>query len=108
MATYTAESPTETGLIAAQRSPANGDKIPGGVTLVITNNNAGSLTLTITTPQTVHGDLTVADRTVTVATTQVAFVRIPNDSTYVSASDGLVTLATWSVTSSVTYAVIGS
>jgi len=109
MATYLAESPTETGLAATPRTPANGDKIPGGVTLYVENANAAVLTLTITTPKVLSGDLTVLDRVVTVpATTGKRWFRIPNNDIYVDPADGLVTLATFSVTASVTYYVIGA
>lgn len=107
MANYAAEAPTEAGLAATMRSPVNGDTIPGGCTLFIKNTNAAALTLTITTPKVLHGDLAVADRTVTVpATTGERFVAIPSDDAYVDPATGLVTLATWSVTTGVTYAVL--
>lgn len=107
MANYPAEAPTESGLAPTARTPVNGDTVPGGCTLWIENANAAALTLTITTPKLLHGDLAVADRTVTVpATTGRRAVAIPSDDAYVDPLTGLVTLATWSVTASVTYYVL--
>lgn len=106
MATYAAEVPTEQGLAATYRTPANGDLVPGGVYLIVKNGNAAVLTLTIVTPESRHGDLPVTDRTVSVpATTGERIVYIPNDSTYVDPVTGLVTL-NWSVTATVTYAIL--
>lgn len=105
MATYPAESPTETGLAATPRTPVNGDKVPGGCTLVINNANAAVCALSITTPKQLQGDLAVADRAVSVPNGTLRFVKIPNNDVYVG-DDGLVTLATWSVTASVTYYVL--
>jgi hypothetical protein len=107
MANYAAETPTEQGLAPTARTPVNGDTVPGGCTLYVKNTNAAILTMTITTPKSVHGDLAVGDRVVTVpATTGERFFAVPNDDTYVDPLTGLVTIATWSVTSGVTYYVL--
>lgn len=107
MATYPAETATEQGATPTPRTPVNGDLVPGGVVLVVENANAAVCNITITTPGLRHGDLAIADRTVTVpANTGRKWINIPADSDYVDQTTGLVTLATFSVTASVTYYVL--
>lgn len=107
MATYAAQSVTDAALAATYNAAANGDKVPPGVLLHVKNANAASLTVTINTPKTLRGDLQVDQRTFTVpATTGERFFRVPDDDTYRDPTDGLVTISTWSVTASVTYAVL--
>jgi hypothetical protein len=79
------------------------DQLAGGqgVKIIVNNQNAGSCAVVLTTPETVEGTLAVADRTVTVPTTQIWEIPVPsryNDST------GLATI-TFTPNTSVTYAV---
>jgi hypothetical protein len=106
MANYPAEFPTEQGIIPTQRTASASDTVPGGVILDITNANAGTVTVTITTPPLVAGDLAVADRTVSFLTGANKYVYIPNNSTYVDPVTGLVTVG-FSPNTSVTFYVIG-
>lgn len=106
MATYAAQSVTDAALAATYNPAANGDKVPLGSLLHVKNANGAVLTVTIDTPKTLRGDLNVDQRTFTVpATTGERFFRIPDDDTY-RGTDGLATISTWSVTASVTYAVL--
>ena len=107
MATRATESVPTTGLAATYNAASGGgDRVSPGAIVHVKNGNAAILTVTISTPLTLDGDLTVADRTFTVpATTGEKFVKIQNDTTYRDPTDGLVGLS-WSVTSTVTFAVI--
>lgn len=106
MANYAAEFPTEQGIIPTMRSASASDTVPGGVVLDVRNANAGTLTVTIVTPQVIRGDLAVTDRTVSILTTANKYIFIPNTEAYVDQSTGLVTVQ-FSPTASVTYAVMG-
>lgn len=83
---------------------AGGDRVRPGVVLHIKNANAASTVLTMVTPATVDGDLAVADRTRTVVNGTEAFLAVPKDQAYRD-GDGMVALS-WSVTASVTFAVL--
>jgi hypothetical protein len=73
-----------------------------GVKIIVNNQNAGSCTVTLVTPETVEGTLAVTDRTVTVPTTQIWEIPVP--ARYNDATSGLATI-TFAPTTSVTYAV---
>ena len=105
MATYGPQSPTSQGLIPTYNPAGANDRVPPGVLLHITNANASSTVLTIITPGTFDGNLTLADRTVTIANATSQFVRVPNTDVYRDPADGLVGIQ-FSVTASVTYAVL--
>jgi hypothetical protein len=107
MATYSPQAPDDHGLAANYNAAAGGgDRVPPGVLLHIKNTNAAVLTVTLTTPGTVAGDLAIPDRTFTVpATTGERFARLTPYDVYRDPADGLVGLG-WSVTSGVSFAVI--
>lgn len=106
MADRSAQTFSETVLnatyYAATAGP--GDRVYPGNVLHIKNANAAPTVLTMVTPATVDGDLAVADRTRTIANGTEAFLSVPRDAAYRDA-DGQVAL-TWSVTASVTFAVL--
>ena len=110
MATYAAQAIPKTGLNATYNAAAGGgDRVPPGSIVHVKNGNASALTVTIVTLDTADGDLAVTDRAQASigATTGMAFIRIPTGWPYVDPADGLVGL-TWSVTSSVTFAVVSA
>lgn len=74
-----------------------------GVFLAVKNADSGPHTVTLATPQTVDGDLAVADRTVTVAAGKVQF--IPVTDRYRSTTTGRAAV-TYDGVTSVTVAVI--
>lgn len=86
---------------AAYAAVTASDTLPGGqgVFLHVKNANAGAVTVTIVTPESVDGDLAVADRAVSVATG--AELMIPVQSRYNNLSTGVATV-TYSPTASVT------
>lgn len=105
MADRNAQSFTETVLQATYyAASAGGDRVRPGAVLHIKNGNAASTVLTMVTPATVDGDLAVADRTRTITNGTEVFLAVPKDQAYRDA-DGMVAL-TWSVTASVTFAVL--
>ena len=73
-----------------------------GVFLAVKNADASSHTVTLATPQTVDGDLAVADRTVTVAAGKTRF--IPVTDRYRDPSTGRCAI-TYDAVTSVTVAV---
>ncbi|MFC5996949.1 hypothetical protein ACFQE5_22315 [Pseudonocardia hispaniensis] len=103
MATLAIQSIVNTGvnpaLVAAS---AGGDKVaPGaGVFLEVANGGAAPITVTLVTPQTVDGDLAVADRAVSVPNGESRLIAVPA-SLYRNPSDGLASI-TYSDTTSVT------
>lgn len=105
MATRTAQKATSS-LLAPTYHPASagGDKVPPGSLLHVRNGGAGSTDLALVTAQVHDGDLAVADRINTVAAGGEGFVRVPRSAVYIG-SDDLVDL-TWTVTTSVDFAVI--
>lgn len=106
MATYSAQKVGSTGLAATYNAAASGgDRVPPGALLHVKNANAAAVDLTLATPIVHDGDLAVADRVVSVpASTGERFVRVPDNTVY-RAADGLVDI-TWSVVTSVTFAVL--
>lgn len=108
MATYGPQQVPSTGLAPTYNpAGAGGDRVPPGALLHVKNGNAAALTLTLTTPLVLDGDLTVQDRAISgiPATTGERFVRVPTNEVYRDPADGLVGLS-WSVTASVTFAVL--
>lgn len=97
---------TETPLVATYyaASGGGGDRVHPGTVLHVKNNNAATVTITMVTPGVVDGDLAIADRTRTVTNGTEAFIAVPKSQVYRDA-DNMVGL-TWSVTSSVTFAVL--
>ncbi len=96
---------TETVLNATYYSAsAGGDRVHPGVVLHIKNANAAPCVLTMVTPGTVDGDLAIADRTRTITNGTEGFIVVPKSAAYRDV-DNMVAL-TWSVTSSVTFAVL--
>jgi hypothetical protein len=75
-----------------------------GVYLIVKNANAGACTVTLVTPETVDGDLAVADRVVTVVAT-TGYSIIPITSRYRDPTTGRATI-TFSPTATVTACVI--
>lgn len=80
------------------------DTLPGGqgVKIIVNNQNASSCAVVLTTPETVEGSLAVADRTVTVPTTEIWEIPVP--SRYNNSGTGVATI-TFTPNASVTYAV---
>lgn len=85
-------------------SGGGGDRVRPGVVLHIKNANAASTVLTMATPAVADGDLAIADRTRTIVNGTEAFLAVPKDHVYRDI-DGMVGL-TWSVTTTVTFAVL--
>jgi len=105
MATRPTETIDNDGLLATYfAASAGGDKVtPGaGVGIHVKNANASPTNVTIVTPGTVDG-LAVADRVVAVTNGTDQFIAVPE--LYRDPADGLAAI-TWSVTASVTFAVI--
>jgi hypothetical protein len=107
MATYTAQAIPKTGLNATYNAASAADRVPPGSIIHVKNGNASSLIVSIVATDTADGDLAITDRACTsiAATTGMAFIKIPNVWPYYDTADGLVGI-TFSVTPSVTYAVI--
>lgn len=102
----------KTGIVFATQAtlslaPASTDRVPPDVIMLVRNGNAAGLTVTLVTVDTADGDLSVGDRTQTsiALTNGLGLIYIPNRWPYVDPADGLVAV-TFSVTSSVTYALI--
>lgn len=106
MATLTTQVIVEAGiaLSASAATATTGDKLAGGegCFLYVNNGSGGATVVTITTPETVHGGLAVADRAVTVATGAIELIEVP---AYYNAGDGLATVVC-SVVTSVTIAAL--
>lgn len=108
MATRTPEAVTTSGRVPTfYAADAAGDRVPPGdsTMIYVKNRSAGSINVTLVTPQTFEGDLATADRVNAVATGEAGdrFIAIPD--TYKDPADGLVGL-TWSAAPSVTFAVV--
>jgi hypothetical protein len=104
MAIVDIERVTSSGITATvNNAAAGGDQVRPGAILRVSNGSASPITLTLVTPQTVDGDLAVADRVVTIAnaaTKYVAATEIYRDKT-----DNLVHM-TWSAVTTVTFEVV--
>jgi hypothetical protein len=87
---------------------AEGNRVPPNVRLTVVNGGGSSVTLTIATPGTARGGLSIADRAVTVGTgvfpVNAKAVDVPA-SMYMQA-DGYCHLS-WSETTDVLFAVLG-
>jgi hypothetical protein len=108
MALVSAQAIPKAGLNATYNAAsAGGDRVAPGSILHVKNGNAAGLVVTLVTLDTADGDLAVTDRASSsiAATTGMAFVAVPRGWPYLDPADGLVGI-TWSVTSSVTFAVI--
>lgn len=104
MATVTTEPVPTTGLNAtANAASVGGDKVRPDSIIRVINGSAGSITVTMVTPQTVDGDLAVADRDVVVPAGEARYIRATT--LYRNLADGLVDI-TWSSETSVTFEVI--
>jgi hypothetical protein len=105
MATVATEPVPTTGLDATANAatPTTGDKVRPDSIIRAINGSGGAVTMTMVTPQTVDGDLAVADRDVAIPAGEHRFIRAT--ATYRNPADGLVTI-TWSATASVTFEVI--
>ena len=89
MAVLTAQVITSSGITPAVVTPAGGgDKVPVGTKVRVANNSGGSMTVTVTTHQTVDGSLAVADRVITVPDTQTR--KFLAAELYRNPADGLV------------------
>ncbi len=96
---------TETVMQATYYSASpGGDRVRPGNVLHVKNGNAAPVVITMVTPAVVDKDLAVADRTRTVTNGTEAFLGVPTDQACRDA-DKMVALS-WSVTSSVTFAVL--
>lgn len=108
MATVATQFVPSTGL-AANYNPASagGDRVAPGSIIHVKNGNGGTLNVTFDVILTLDNDLAVSDRVISgiPATTGERFIRVPNNNIYADPADGLVKI-TWSVTASVTFAVI--
>jgi hypothetical protein len=105
MADRSPQSIGETVLVATYYAAgAGGDRVHPGDVLHIKNANASPTVLTMVTPGTVDGDLSIQDRTRTIANGTEAFLTVPRSQAYRDV-DGMVAL-TWSVTATVTFAVL--
>lgn len=68
MAALTSQTSDSTGTILIfNNCAAGGDTIPFGSTAVFRNTDAATVTVTMVTPDSIDGDLAIADRTHTVA-----------------------------------------
>jgi hypothetical protein len=104
MATVSTEPVPTTGLEAtANAASAGGDKVRPDSIIRVINASGADVDVTMVTPQTVDGDLAVADRVVTVPLGEARYIRATT--TYRNPADGLVSL-TWEATASVTFEVI--
>lgn len=89
MAVLSAQSVTSAGITPTVVTPAGGgDKVPVGAKVRVANNNGSSITVTVTTHQTVDGSLAVADRVITVPNT--ATRKFLASELYRNPTDGLV------------------
>jgi len=104
MATLTTEQVTSSGLAATPNpAGASGDKVrPGSIVRVI-NGSASSITVTMVTPGTYDGDLSITDRTVTVPAGAARYIAATE--AYRSKTDQLVSI-TYSATATVTVEVV--
>jgi len=104
--TITKQAISRSGLVATYEAAASTMEyaVSGENAIIhIKNANAATLTLTITTSKTIDG-LAVADRTVTILTTEEHFIGPFNKTDYADSGD-LIQIA-FDITSSVTVAVL--
>jgi hypothetical protein len=108
MATIATQAIPSTGLNATYNNASGtGDRVAPGSIIHVKNGNGSALTATFDVVLTLDGDLVVGDRVISgiTATTGMWFLKVPNNQIYADPADGLVKI-TWSVTTSVTFAVV--
>jgi hypothetical protein len=108
MATILTQAIPPQGLNATYNNASGtGDRVNPGSIIHVKNGNGSALTATFDVLMLVDGDLAVPDRAISgiTATTGMWFLKVPNNSIYQDPADGLVKI-TWSVTTSVTFAVV--
>lgn len=92
MATLTAQTVTSSGTEPTVITPAaGGDKVPPGSRVRVSNGSAAEITVTLSTHKTADGDLTIPDRTITIAAAGVR--NILAGGFYTNPDDGLVDIA---------------
>jgi hypothetical protein len=103
-------NPTQTGAVVTMAAPnVDGDAIPANGTLLVTNANAGVLTITVDTPGTVGDGLSIGDHTLTVAagtTELIGPFREQHFKQTSGATKGMVHVG-YSIQASITRAVLG-
>lgn len=100
MATLITQVVPLTGLaISFDNAASGGDQCAAGegVLLLVKNDDGSSTTVTLATPEVIDGDLTVADRAVSVAAGAVE--AIPVTSRYLDPATGLASISYSKVTS---------
>ena len=110
MATVTTQNPGVAGAAPSMHSAsAGGDKVSPDTRLLVINGGGATVTLTIATPYTVAG-LALDDMAIDIPNgsfpANAKFADVPA-ALYQQPSDGLCHLS-WSTTTSVTFAVLGS
>lgn len=79
MASLSAQTATSSGVLLTFNSCAGGgDTVPFGSECIFRNTDAGTVTVTVVTPNTVDGNA-IADKTFTVAQNEIKIVRPTND-----------------------------
>jgi hypothetical protein len=100
MAVLTPQSVTSAGITPTVITPgASGDKVPVNSILRVTNGTVGSITITMTTHQSVDGNLAVADRTVSIPASQTRTIRATG--IYANPADGYVDVLSSDTTAAV-------
>jgi hypothetical protein len=94
--------------VAFSAASAGNDTVVGGqcVKLLVNNGGGSSITVTLVTPESVEGSLTVQDRAVTV--TNATIREIPVPSRYNDPTTGLTTIQYSAVTSVTVAATLGT
>lgn len=100
MAIITPETVTSSGLEPTVRTPSvGGDKVPVGARVRITNGTAGSINFTMTTHQSVDGNLAVPDRVEAIPASEVRYFLA--SSIYQNPTDGYVDILSSDTTAAV-------
>jgi hypothetical protein len=100
MAIITPETVTTTGLEPTVRTPSvGGDKVPVGSRIRVTNGTAGSIIFTMTTHQSVDGNLVVPDRVEAIPASEVRYFLASG--IYRNPADGYVDILSSDTTASV-------
>jgi hypothetical protein len=104
MAIVDTERVTSSGITAAVNlASAGGDQVRPGAILRVTNGSGASVDMTMVTPQSVDGDLAVADRTIAIPASGSKYVAATT--VYRNKADNLVHIQ-WSLETSVTFEVV--
>jgi hypothetical protein len=99
MAVLVPQSVSSAGITPTVITPgASGDKVPVGSILRVTNGTGGSITVTLTTHQTVDG-LAVGDRSVSIPASQTRVIRATG--VYRNPADGYVDVVSSDTTAAV-------